>query len=159
MHRLTRLTDSARRTAAHRGSRRSCGTATEHRSGALLVETALCLPIFFMTIFFFVEMWRMVQFQQIVDQAALEGARAGIVPGATSAQAIAAARKLLNPVGATAATVTVTPSTITTSTTNVSVQVTVRYGDVGLFYRYVPSTYSIRSTCALDSENQRFSIR
>ncbi len=69
---------------------------TSHtRAGAALVELALVLPILFLFFVGIVEVSRILLLQHSIDTAAYEGARAGMVPGATAAEAKAAAVQLL----------------------------------------------------------------
>jgi len=125
------------------------------RRGATVVEFALVIPIFFLVIFFFFEAWRFVQFQHAVDQAALEGARAAIIPGATVEQAVEQAEHMLFAAGATTATVQITPDPIDESTEEVTVSVTLPHGDVGLFFDFFTSGYIFNSTITLQHENSR----
>ena len=60
--------------------------AREVRRGAIFVELAIVLPIFLLMFIGIIEFGRAVMVQQIVTNAALEGARRAIVPGATQAQ-------------------------------------------------------------------------
>lgn len=123
--------------------------------GATTVELAICLPIFFTIIFFFLEAWRFQEFQQSIDQAAFEACRLGIVPGASVATVRAKATSILSAVGASTATITVTPSTITDTTQSINVTVSLNYSDVGWFYQYFPSTSVISSSVTLSHENAR----
>jgi Flp pilus assembly protein TadG len=59
-----------------------------------------------------------------ITLAASEGARRGIVPGATAAECRSAAVAELTVIGVRGATVTVTPSVITDATTAVTVAIT-----------------------------------
>ena len=63
--------------------------------------------------------------KNVMENAAVEGAREGILPGATAADCLAAANDYLDVMGIQNATVVVEPATFTTSTTQVSVTVTV----------------------------------
>jgi Flp pilus assembly protein TadG len=125
------------------------------RRGTTTVEFAFVLPIFIMLVFFFFETWRYQQFQQAVDEAALEAARVAILPGATVAQAQAQGKKLLNGVGAPTATVNVSPNPITQSTDQVTITVSLPYSDVGLFYKYFAKSKVLTSTLTMDTENKR----
>jgi hypothetical protein len=63
------------------------------------------------------------------ENAAYEGARTGIVPGATAADAIAAAQSTLNVIGTRNAVVSVEPETITSDTEEITVTVQVPLDD------------------------------
>ena len=55
------------------------------RRGVAAVEFALVAPLFFMFVFGIIEFGRMVMVQQIMTNAAREGARIAIVPGTATA--------------------------------------------------------------------------
>ncbi len=77
--------------------------------------------------FFFasLEFSRVNMIRQSVENAVYEGARRGIVPGATADDCRAAAQVVLNSISANGATITVTPSAITKDTPEVTVAVSV----------------------------------
>ena len=108
------------------GDVRSAGrNSGEFRRGNVSVETALALPILFMFIFTGIEFSRANVLRHTVENAAYEGARHGILPGATSSGCEAAAQEVLDLVGIRGTTINVSPTTIDTGTENVSVTVTV----------------------------------
>lgn len=104
-----------------RKSRRLCGA----RHGAVVVEFAVTAPVLFLTFFGMVEFGRFNLIRHGIDTAAYEGARCGIVPGATSDDVRAKAEEILHAVSAVETTVTVEPSTITPQTEQVTVSVEV----------------------------------
>ena len=59
-----------------------------------------------------------------IENAAFEGARMGIIPGATASEAKTAAEDLVNSLQINDSTVTVSPTTIVASTEEVTVTVT-----------------------------------
>jgi hypothetical protein len=63
--------------------------------------------------------------RQSIENAAYEGSRRGIVPGATAADCEAAARVVLNSISARVATVEVSPSVIQPDTNEVTVSINV----------------------------------
>lgn len=95
------------------------------RRGATAVEFAMVAPIFFMVIFASMEFASVHITQCAMENAAFEGARKGIVPGATSAACKSAAEGLMDGAGLHEYTVTVTPTTITPLTDVVKVEVSV----------------------------------
>jgi Flp pilus assembly protein TadG len=99
--------------------------AAGQRHGAATVEFALCAPIFFLLVFAGIELSRTNMLIHTVDAAALQGARRGIVSGATAPQCIQAAQNVLNVGKVTTATVSVSPTTITDGTRTISVTVSV----------------------------------
>jgi Flp pilus assembly protein TadG len=95
------------------------------RSGAVLVEFALCAPILFFFFFTAFEFSRVNMIRQSIENAAYEGSRRGIVPGATADDCKNSARVVLNSISARVATVTVTPSVIAPDTEQVTVRIDV----------------------------------
>jgi Flp pilus assembly protein TadG len=95
------------------------------RRGAATVEFALCLPLLFLIFFTGYELCRTNMIRHTADNAAYEGARRAIVPGATASDAEDTAVALLNIVGASGATVAVSPTVIQDDTPEVTVTVTV----------------------------------
>lgn len=97
----------------------------QQRKGAVTVEFAIALPILIAFTFTGVEFARVNMIRNTVANAAFEGARQGIVPGATSAECEAAADQLLNLVEIAGGTAAVTPNPILPSSDSVTVTVTV----------------------------------
>ncbi len=95
------------------------------RSGATAVEFAFCAPIFFLFVFAGIELARANMLIHTVESASLQGARRGIVSGATAAQCKSAAQNVLDIARVHESTVTISPSKIKESTEQISVQVTV----------------------------------
>jgi Flp pilus assembly protein TadG len=86
---------------------------------------ALVIPLLFLFVFGIIESARLNMLRNSLENAAYEGARRGIVPGATAAEAEAEARRILNAVSVTGAGVDVSPRTIDSSTPQVTVTVSV----------------------------------
>ena len=95
------------------------------RSGAVVVEFAICVPILFLFFFASLEFSRVNMIRQTVENAVYEGARRGIVPGATANDCRTSAQGVLNSISASNATISVTPSVITKNTSEVTVAVSV----------------------------------
>jgi Flp pilus assembly protein TadG len=91
----------------------------------VLVEFALCAPILFFFFFTAFEFSRVNMIRQSIENAAYEGSRRGIVPGATAEDCKAAARVVLNSISARVATVNVTPTVIEPDTEEVTVSIDV----------------------------------
>ena len=100
-----------------------------NRRGAVLVEFSLCAPILFFFFFTAFEFSRVNMIRQSIENAAYEGSRRGIVPGATADDCKNAARVVLNSISARVATVTVTPPVIQPSTEEVTVRIDVPIND------------------------------
>lgn len=95
------------------------------RTGAAAVDFAIAAPLFFALIFSAFEITRVNQLRNTAEIAATEGARRGIIPGASAAECTAVASAEMNAVGTTQFTVAVTPSTIVETSPTVQVSVTV----------------------------------
>lgn len=97
----------------------------QRRCGAVLVEFAVCAPIIFAVIFASFEFCRVNMIRHTMDNAAYEGARKAIVPGATAQTARAAADSLLAILSVRDSTVTISPATIAPQTPEVTVTIDV----------------------------------
>lgn len=95
------------------------------RRGAALVEFALTAPLLFFILFASLEFARANMLRNTVEMAAYEGARRGIVPGATAEDVRDAARFPLATIFVRNASIDVEPETITDSTRTVTVTVSV----------------------------------
>lgn len=122
------------------------------RLGAVAAETALTLPILFIVVFASFEFARAHTLLHTADNAAYEGARRGIVPGAEAADCQTKSEAVLQSVGARDAVVTVTPSPITSKTKEVTVDVEIPMNTngyvTGIFFR----NKSIHGQCTLTRE-------
>lgn len=98
---------------------------SKKRRGAVTVELAFAIPILFLFVFASLEFCGMNNLRHTVDNAAYEGARRGIVPGATRADVVAEATRLMATIGARGVIVDVVPATITDETEEVTVTVRV----------------------------------
>ncbi len=97
--------------------------ARRERRGATLVEFAFAAPILIVFSLTLIELARLFTIQNTVENAAMEGARRGIVPGASASAVQQAAQDVLTAVRISNAKVTVTPSIITQITPTVTVNV------------------------------------
>ena len=93
------------------------------RSGAVTVEVALTAPILFLFVFASLEFARVNMISDTCENAAFEGARRGIVPGATAADCTNEVQQILDIVGISDSNITVTPTVITEETPTVTVSV------------------------------------
>ncbi len=98
--------------------------ANHSRRGTVLVEFALTIPLVFLFVFAALEFSRFNMLRHSVAQAAYEGARRGIVPGATADDVRAAALAVCDIVGGREAYVAVSPPVITPTTPSLNVTVT-----------------------------------
>lgn len=97
----------------------------QERRGVTTVEFALCAPILFLFTFASFEFSRVNSIRQSTENAAYEGCRRGIVPGATADDVRASAQVVLDSVFARNASISVSPSVITEDTSQVTVDITV----------------------------------
>lgn len=118
-----------------------------HRRGAAVVEFAIVLPIFFLMVFGMIEFGRMVMVRQVLTNASREGARIGVLDGATTSEVETAVEAYL-----TNAAIPFTPGTVVTVTPDppssagygesVTVTATVAFDDVS----WLPSPMYLGST-------------
>ena len=88
--------------------RRRC-SARNRRRGAAVVEFAAVAPVLFVLVFGMIEFGRMVMVQQVITNAAREGARMAIVPGSTSSSVTTSVNTYLTGASVRGATTTVSP--------------------------------------------------
>lgn len=81
-----------------------------NRRGAAVVEFAVVAPVFIMLVFGMIEYGRMVMVQQLLTNASREGARVGVLDGATTASVQTAVTTYLTNASVSGATVTVNPN-------------------------------------------------
>ena len=93
------------------------------RRGVAIVEFAIALPIVLLIFVGMIEISRILLLQHTADTAAYEGARSGMVPGATSDEASKAAQLLLAAAGLKSSSITVTPTLIIENTPLITVRV------------------------------------
>ena len=95
----------------------------QQRLGAVAVEMAVTTGLAFFFFFAALEFCRVSMMRHTVEHALYEGARKGIVPGATAAEVQAKAQGILRTIGIRSAIIDVTPTTISSSTPEISVRV------------------------------------
>lgn len=123
------------------------------RKGAAAVEFAIVSSIVFFLLFAFVAFSRVNTIRHTIENGAYEGARRGIVPGATGLQVISSVRNVLQSAQIAKATITVAPSVITDETPSVAVTISVPvagnlYTSSDLF-----AVQTLRSSCTLTRES------
>jgi Flp pilus assembly protein TadG len=102
-----------------------CRYRARSRRGATAVEFALTASVLLLIVFAALEFARANMVRQAITNAAYEGARRGIVPGASADSVRAAAQVIMNTALIRTATVDVTPSDITPDTEEVTVTISV----------------------------------
>lgn len=93
------------------------------RRGTTVVEFAVTLPLVLLLFFGSIEFSRVNLLRHSAAQAAYEGARRGIVPGATAAEVRGVAQAIMDSAFASSCTIDVVPATILPTTTEVTVNV------------------------------------
>lgn len=107
-------------------------TNERRRSGVAALELALVLPIFLIAVFGILEFGRAMMVQQVLTNAAREGARRAVIPGATDAQVTSLVQNYLANTTVSTGTSTVSPSLSTARSHDaITVVTTVNYSDVG----------------------------
>ncbi|MEM9185964.1 MAG: TadE/TadG family type IV pilus assembly protein [Planctomycetota bacterium] len=104
-------------TADHRTS--------ESRRGAAVVEFAIVAPVFFLVILGMIEFGRMAMVQQVITNAAREGARIGVLDDSTTQDVTSTVDNYLDSAGIRNASVTVSPNPPSSALYGQSVTVTV----------------------------------
>ncbi len=96
------------------------------RRGAVMVETAVCLPVLVLLILGMLEACRMIYLQQSLKIAAFEGARTSLIPGTVSGDVTAVSQQVLDDRSVQGATITVDPINYETAPvgTFISVEIT-----------------------------------
>lgn len=110
-------------------AQRKARSKNTRRRGAAAVEMAVTLPVLILFFFAQFELVRLNNIRNTVYMAAYEGAREGLIPGATVADIEAKVDNMVGTVGAINHTTTVSPTTIEADTERVSVTVTVPLDD------------------------------
>lgn len=123
------------------------------RKGAVTVELAIAAPILFLVIMASIEFSRVNMIRNSMENAAYEGARRGVLPGATASDCQSSTQFLLDAVGITNSTITVTPSTILPTTEEISVDLEVQLAPNSYF---IPTYFSgaiLRTSITLPRES------
>src|SRR4051812_47359519 len=104
---------------------KSWGSCRLNRRGAAVVEFAVVSPVFFLLVFGMIEYGRMVMVQQLLTNAAREGARVGVLDNSTASDVTTAVNSYLTAAKITTATITCNPTTPSSATYGQPVTVTV----------------------------------
>jgi Flp pilus assembly protein TadG len=123
------------------------------RHGATTVELALVLPVLFLFVFGAFEFSRLNMLKHLAGVAAYEGAREGIVIGATASDVQTQVNAILAAGGVIDATITTTPATISETTTEVQVHVSIPVdGNFWVLPAYASG--AVTATSRLSTERQ-----
>lgn len=99
------------------------------RNGVTCTEFALVAPVVMFIVFACLEFARVNMIRNTAENAAYEGARAGIVPGATAEDVIATSRAVVDHVFTNGENIIVEPSTISPDTESVTVTIEIPLDD------------------------------
>jgi Flp pilus assembly protein TadG len=122
------------------------------RCGATAVEFALVAPVAFLLLFGALELGHANMVFHSAEAAAYEGARKGIIPGATATECIAEANDMLQLCRVRGATVTVNPAVLTPNDANVTVRVQVPYRSNSIVVPFFTRSLVINRECKLSRE-------
>ncbi|MCL4204117.1 MAG: pilus assembly protein [Pirellulaceae bacterium] len=127
---------------------------SSHRKtrGAAAVEMAVVAPFIFLLFLAAFEFARLNMIRHTVEVAAFEGARRGVVPGATVAAVQARVDTVLAGIGVDTATVEIEPATLGRSADTITVRVTIGLDN----HTWVPSRFvagrTVSHSCTLSRE-------
>lgn len=119
------------------------------------MEFAFVAPLFFLILLASIEFSRLNVMRHTADHAAYEAARTALVPGATAAEAIAAANRLMGIVGTRGATVTVDPAVLTDETTEVTIDIDIPFNHNALLVPRFSRNRSLTASSTLRTERVR----
>lgn len=122
------------------------------RTGATAVEMALTLPVLMLLLFGAYEISRANMIMHGCEAAAYEGARVGIVPGATVAEVTDAVNGVLATIGISNANVTTTPANLATDSETVLVAIEVSFADNFLLAPVFVGSAPIVRACEMTRE-------
>lgn len=113
------------------------------RRGAALVEFALVAPVFLLLIVGSIEFGRAIMVQEALTNASREGARVGVLDGATTSDVTTAVNTYLTGMSISGATTSVSPTDpgTTANGTQVTVLVSIPYSTV----TWVPSPWFLKN--------------
>lgn len=122
------------------------------RVGAAAVEFALTAPLLFLLLFGSLELSHANMVFNVAEAAAYEGAREGIIPGATVAECQASAQRLLDIARIRGAQIQVTPANLAINSDDVQVQVSIPYQQNTIVAPFFTRNLNIQRACTLSRE-------
>ncbi len=133
-----------------RGERRR---VSRQRLGAAVVEFAIVANVMFLIIFISIEFARLNMMRNLAQDAAYFAARTAMVPGGTSAEAVAEANRLLAVVSTQNAEVTVNNGqALTDATKQIRVRVRIPISDNALFTPMFTGNQMIEANATMKTE-------
>ncbi len=127
------------------------------RKGATAVEMAVVLPVFIMLLIGFFELGHVLMIDSIVENAAYEGARRGVVPGATQESAQKAAEDIATASSLRNVQVQVETKELSPSVQSIAVTVNAPLSENGIFVgAFLGNTTVSRSVTMIHESSLRF---
>lgn len=120
--------------------------------GSVTVEVALCLPVLLAILMGSYELARANMMMHSTESAAYEGARVGIIPGATPEQVRESVASVLNSVGVNTFDVEINPEVIVNTTQEIEVNVSVPLRANLALPTFFIQDPTFRGTCTLIRE-------
>ncbi len=122
------------------------------RRGVTTVEFAMTAPLLFLMLYAALELGHANMAFNAVEAACYEGARMGIVPGASAAECQASAQRILDLSNIRGSTVTVTPANLNTNSNDIRLQITVPYTSTAIIPPTFTRLLTINRQCTLTRE-------
>ncbi|MFO0941662.1 MAG: TadE/TadG family type IV pilus assembly protein [Pirellulales bacterium] len=122
------------------------------RQGATAIEFALTAPILFALVFGAVELGHANMVLNTAEAACYEGARVGILPGATVAECEQATRNKLTALKIKNATIQVSPANLSNFSPTVTIKVVVPYANNALTFPFFTKNVVVQRECTLTRE-------
>ncbi len=117
-----------------------------------MVEFAVVAPVFFLLLFAGIEFAVLGTIRSTANNAAYEGARKLVIPGAVASDGITEANRIMGIVGVSNLTVTTTPAVIDETTQDVTVNVSIPYDSNAVFVPWFAGGLVINSSSTLKTE-------
>ena len=129
------------------------GSNSQSRRGAITVEFAMTAPLLFIMLFGALELGHAKMVFKVTEAAAYEGARNGIVPGASVQEVHNGVNTILASSNIRDAAIIVTPSNLNQTTEFINVRVSVPYGSNTLMPPFFTGGMVVERNCRLTREN------
>lgn len=126
---------------------------SNRRSGTTAVEMAMTLSVLFLIMFGAYELGRANMIMHTTEAAAYEGARVGIVPGATADQVEQAVRSVLSTIAVRGAQIETDPVDLAEETESLGVTVEVSFVDNSILMPMFIGSEPFSRTCRMARED------
>jgi TadE-like protein len=125
------------------------GRRSSVRRGTAIVEMAIVLPLLILLLLGIIEFGYMMYVQHNLVNAAAQGARTGILPGATVSLMIERTRETLDESGFSGLDVEIDASMAEAPDTAVNATVKVPYANASIFGGFLPESFTLGSSCTM----------